>query len=348
MKCLALCYKGTEDIVLNEIDELISSKGVAKEGCVIFDTSMDKLAYFCYKAQSVNRVMILLDSFKINSAEDLKRVSSIDFSKFLDKHTFAARALICESELNKAEVESTAGEFIEGKVNLKNPDVTVLVYVYSSDCYVGIDFSGDLSIRDYKIFTNRTDIKGSVAYALVRLSGYDGKGIFLNPFCSNGTMLIEAGLYGAGKSVHFFNKNKFAFLKFFSIDISKFDNTEKEVKISGFDKEFGNTRAAKGNSKIAGVKADISMNHVDWIETKFDKVDFIACCLPKYSKVSNPTIQIKELFKQAKNVLKSGLAVGTNDIEKVVSIALSEGFKLVSKREIKQGGEGIFVAVFKK
>src|SRR3989338_8659719 len=164
MKCLSICYKGTEDIALNEIDELISSKGIVKEGCVVFDVSdYEKLAYYCYKTQCANRVMILLDSFKINSAEDLKRISSIDFSRFLDGKTFAARTWVFENEMNKAEIESTTGEFIEGNVDLKNPNITVFGYGYSNTCYVGIDFSGDLSIRDYKIFTNRTDIKGSVA-----------------------------------------------------------------------------------------------------------------------------------------------------------------------------------------
>jgi 23S rRNA G2445 N2-methylase RlmL len=212
---------------------------------------------------------LLLDEFKIKKIEDLKRISDIDFSKYLKNKKFAARSEIINNELSSAEVEKTTGDYIEAKVDLDNPDIVVFVYIYKDNCYVGIDFSGDISKRDYKIFTTRDDLKGTIAYALVRLSGYSSDEIFLNKNAKSGTIAIEAALFGSGKSVHYFNKEKFLFLKFLKIDLSKFDKKEKKIQVYAEDSP-GYLKAVKKNAKIAGV------------EIKFDKIK--ADCIVRYHR----------------------------------------------------------------
>ena len=62
MKGLAICYKGIEDISAKEISELIKAKTEIKEGCVVFDAdNLEDLALLCYKTQSINRVLLLMD-----------------------------------------------------------------------------------------------------------------------------------------------------------------------------------------------------------------------------------------------------------------------------------------------
>ena len=125
MKGLAICYKGIEDISAKEISELIDCKTEIKEGCVKFDCDLDKLALLCYRGQSVNRVLLLLDEFKISKIEDLKRISKIDLSQWLKDKTFAARSEIINNELTSGEVEKATGDEIDGKVDLDNPDITI-------------------------------------------------------------------------------------------------------------------------------------------------------------------------------------------------------------------------------
>ena len=113
MKALAISYKGMEDITSLEIKELLKIDSSVKESCVVFECSKEDLAKYCYKAQGVNRVLILLDSFKIKDYEDLSRISKIDFSKWLKNKTFAARAEIDQErqqakESLRAEVSALA------------------------------------------------------------------------------------------------------------------------------------------------------------------------------------------------------------------------------------------------
>lgn len=258
MKALAISYSGMEDITALEIKEILGVEVEERKSCCVFECSEEKLAKYTYLGQGVNRVLILLDAFKIKDVSDLSRIQNIDFSKWLDGRTFAARAEIINNEFD--EVEKTIGDNIEGKVDLKNPDVVVFAYIYSNQCYMGIDFSGDLSKRDYKIFSARGDLKGTIAYALVRLSGYDSSKSFLNLNAKAGTIAIEAALFGSGLSVHHFNKDKFYFLKFLDIDLSKFDSKQKESKVYASDSE-GYLELVRKNAKIAGV--NISFEKVD-------------------------------------------------------------------------------------
>ncbi|MBW2996500.1 hypothetical protein KY332_04340 [Candidatus Woesearchaeota archaeon] len=268
MKGLAISYKGMEDITELEINELLKAPAEVRESCVVFDVkNIEDLAVLCYKGQAVNRVLLLLDEFKISKIEDLKRINKIDFSEWLKDRTFAARSEIIENELEDSAVQKATGDEIEAKVDLKNPDVTVFVYIYQDNCYVGIDFSGDISKRDYKIALCRDDLKGTIAYALVRLSGYSSDKTFLNLNSKSGTIAIEAALFGSGLSVNYHNKDKFLFLKFLDIDLSKFDEERKEIEVYASDSP-GYLKLVSTNSKVAGVdikleeiKADCIVRH---------------------------------------------------------------------------------------
>ncbi len=262
MKALSISYKGMEDITAFEIKELIGKKVSVKESCCVFECSKNELAKYCYLCQGANRVLVLLDEFNIKDISDLKRIEEIDFSKWLDGKSFAARSEIIENRLDNVEVQKATGDEIVGKVNLDNPDVTVFVYIYKDRCYVGIDFSGDISKRDYKIKLTRDDLKGTIAYALVRLSDYDFSKSFLNLNAKTGTIAIEAALFGSGKSVNHYNKDKFPFLKFFDYKFE--DEEEREVDVHAFDSE-GYAKVIGMNAKVAGVKVDIDKVEADCV-----------------------------------------------------------------------------------
>src|SRR3989344_2851922 len=206
MKGLAITEKGIEDIAALEIEELIGEKGKA-EGCaVIFDIkALSELCVLCYKCQSVSRILFLFDSFEFNDAL-LKlaneKIKKIDFSDWLDKDaSFAVRCIkiwcndLCN--LSTTEIEEKIGEFIinniqknknyQQKVNLEEPDIVFLVYIINNHCYIGVDFSGfELIKRDYRIFAHPAALKGTIAYALIRIAGFAKKDTLLDPFTGSG------------------------------------------------------------------------------------------------------------------------------------------------------------------
>lgn len=361
MKGLAVSYKGIEDISAKEISELINVKTEVKQGCVIFDfDKLDELALLCYKAQSINRVLLLLDNFKINKIEDLKRISKIDFSKWLKGKTFAARCEIVKNEkLRSQEIEKATGDVIKGKVDLDNPDIVIFVYLYENDCYVGIDLSGDLSKRDYKIFASPTSLKGTIAYSLVRIGNYSSDKKLLDPFCGSGEILIEAALFANKFPLNFFNKKKFPFLELLEFDFEKIDKEilKEKLKINSFDTEQSRVKSAEKNAKIAGVNKSINFSRVniEFLELKFkDKdVDLIVTNIPRLSRqVSKAKIEklYKEFFYQSAYILKKDgkVIVCCKDDSLLKQEAEKEKFNVLEERKIEHGKEILKVVVFSK
>ena len=75
MKALAISYKGMEDITTLEIKELLKAKAKIKESCVVFEINgLEKLNQISKKAQSINRLLVLLDNFKINKICFFKKI----------------------------------------------------------------------------------------------------------------------------------------------------------------------------------------------------------------------------------------------------------------------------------
>ncbi|MBW2978408.1 methyltransferase [Candidatus Woesearchaeota archaeon] len=361
MKGLAISYKGMEDITALEIKELLKVESEKKEGCVVFDVKkLEDLALLCYKGQAVNRVLLLLDEFKISKIEDLKRISKIDFSEWLKNKTFAARCgIVGNKELSSQEVERATGDEINGKVNLDNPEVTVFVYIYKNNCYVGIDLGGDLSKREYKIFSTPIALKGTIAYSLLRIGRYDKEKTLLDPFCGSGEIIIEASSFVNNFPVNFYNKKKFPFLKLIEYDFEIVDKKIKKEKtrIHAFDSQQRYVKSAEKNAKIAGIQKSINFSRVDVadLELKFKEknVDLIVTNPPRVSSSINLGAIKKiyhEFFYQAEYILnsKGKIVVCSTKVELLKEQADKFGFKIKEEREIEHGKAVLKVLVFVK
>lgn len=374
MKGLAITNKGIEDITASEISEITGAKAEKRKGCVVFDApDFECLFRICYRAQSVRKVLILLSESRISCIEDTKKeIQKMDLSGWIDgKTTFVARSLIIGNNLDRQEVEAKTGEFIldrvKAKVELESPETTFFVFVHENDCYMGIDFSGgDLGKRDYRIFTGAEPLKPTVAYALVRIAGYRAEDALLDPFCSSGTIPIEAALLALNFPVNYFKKDKFLFQslkRFDDYDFEKFfDAEDKKIKkqktqITAADSSFQAVTAAKKNAKIAGVQKSISFSRKEpeWLDAKFkeNSVDCIATFPPQKSRTKSKKQLEKtyeELFYQADYILKKDgvVALLMKETGTAENAAEKYKFKPKEKRKIMQGKEEFIAVVFKQ
>jgi len=364
MKGLAICYKGNEDIVEKEIKELIKAETEKKESCVIINSKkLEDLALLSYKSQSINRVLFLLDNFKIKKLEDLKKISKIDLSKWLKDRTFAARCQIINNEnLSSQEIEKTTGDFINGKVDLENPDITIFIFINQDSCYVGIDLSDDLSKRDYKIFATPTSLKGTIAYSLLRIGNYKKENLLLDPFCGSGEIIMEAALYTSNFSVNFYNKKKFPFTRlseFEKLDLDKIDKKTKKEKtnINAIDSQQRFVKSAEKNAKIAGIQKSINFSRINIadLELKFKEkqVDLIVSNPPRESNQTKSESIKKiyhEFFYQAEYILKDNgkivLCSTKTDLLKQEAEKLK--LKIKEERDIQHGKAVLKVLVIEK
>jgi putative N6-adenine-specific DNA methylase len=98
-------------------------------------------------------------------------------------------------------------------VNIKAPQVMFDVYIRNNDVTVSLNTSGlPLFQRGYREAVGLAPLNEVVAAGLIRMSGWDRKSTFVDPFCGSGTILIEAALMAAGlppqiERTHFAFKN---------------------------------------------------------------------------------------------------------------------------------------------
>ena len=337
MKCLAICITGFEDICSNEIFEILKKKSKQLDSCVEFEANEKEYQKFCYYTQTSSRVLRDVNIFDINNIKSYK----------LGK-TFAVRCIKKSSNLNSLEVESKVGEIITGKVNLDDPDVTVIVFLNDKVNFIGLDDFGDLSKRSYKIFLSPKSIKGNLAFSLLKFAGYDGKKTILDCFCSDGVIAIEAAAYSSGKSVRYYDKDRL------NLDVK-----DTEVKVNGqvlaFDSILANVEKTKKNAKIAGVEKFFKVSKIDveWLDTKLDEgsIDIICSQFPEISKRTNKKdIEklYKEFFYQIDFVLSNkGVVVALLHHPEFL-IERAEKFNILEKKEFYSGKDKLYAVKFQR
>src|SRR3989338_2690303 len=298
MKGFLTTHNGMEGIAALEVEELIGSESKIDESCVVFGIkNYEDLFVLCYKSQSAIGVCCLLSEFDYKDIFDdfEKNIEKIKFDEWLGKNAqFRVRCIKnYEDDAASAETESRLGEIIishmqkkygyKQKVDLEKPEIVVFFFLTAKRCYAGIDFAGfDLSKRPYKIFQHPADIKGTIAYSLIRLADYSKNEALLDVFSGSGTIPIEAALFSSNFPVRHFDKEKFIFSKFkkfkdfdFNKLFRKLDKEASDSKpsIYNVDLSMKSINYAKKNSKIAGVYKKISFSRMDmeWLDTKFKK-----------------------------------------------------------------------------
>jgi tRNA (guanine6-N2)-methyltransferase len=379
MKALAITHKGLEQVTSLEIDELLKTKTEIKDSCVIFDIkSYEDIALVCYKSQSTKKVIYLIDSFKINSVEDIKKYvekNKQEIEQFIDKKTFAVKTEHLENDFDREEICIETAEPLTSKVDLNNPDVILFVYIYKDECYLGIDFSSDdLSKREYRIYTHFQALRASIAYSMLRIAEYKKEETILDPFCGSATIIIEAALFANNLSQNYYSKDKFLFNKLIKIDLNKFDKKSKfklssenekglqnsknfgKGKIIGFDSELRYIIGAKKNAKIAGIEKSIDFSRVEieWLETKLQEnsIDKIITNPPNLSHKNEKIIEklYNEFFYQAEFILKKDGTVTliTKTFDLIRQAAEKNKFKLIKEVDILIGKENHKIMVFEK
>ena len=333
MKCLAICTPGFEDICGKEISELNGSNIKILDSCIEFETKdIEKIVYY---TQSSHR--ILVDVKEI----DLDKLNNIKVNK-----KFAVRCIKRNSEESSLEIENKVGKIIEGKVDLEEPEVTVIVYITKNKKYLGFDYYGDISKRSYKTYSTPRSLKGPLAYSLIRFADYNKQKTFLDCFSGNGVIAIETTSYSVGKSVRHYDKDK--------LGLTYENNKLKENnKIYAFDSLLANVEKTKKNAKIAGIEKFFKTSKVDveWLDTKLEEneIDIICSQFPEVSKrTDKKEIEklYKEFFYQVDFILsKKGIIVALLHNPEFL-IDKAEKFKVMEKREIFSGKDKLYAIKF--
>lgn len=241
------------------------------------------------------------ERFVLVGSDDLRFYDRVAYSRFFGKVWFSFRRisdfprLLRSSGLQRFLLESGSfairsvdsydprhlGWYVDGRVDLRSPDVVVSVlragnrhYVIAPTHFVrGADFSP----RDARNrpFFHPTAMNAREARLLVNLSGVLPGERFVDPFCGTGALLVEAGLVGAIPT--------------------------------GVDRDPAMVEGARRNLAAFGVVGDVVVGDARSLSGSFDAV---ATDVPygRSSKVFAPAL--RELYRDAFASIYSALKPG--------------------------------------
>jgi 23S rRNA G2445 N2-methylase RlmL len=368
---LIYCNKGFEEVCKEEAREHVKCKcNVFSEIVICEVSSIEEVCKLAYKMQSACRVCLYLgkiETEKINSGKSNEKI--IYDEKIFSQKKVAVKVLgFLETNEKTRELATKICKDIDNSgikysVDLKNPDVVIICFNSSDGIFVGIDFSGDLNKRDYQVFTHNQALRPTISYSLVELSGFDEKGILLDPFCGAGGVVIEAVL-SHKKGIHAFDFDKLPFHRIVSgisyeEPIEKEQNEKKDDKtgnrIVGYDINLNTVTCARKNAKIAGINKEVEFSVVDvhFLDMKFGEksVDYIVTHAPPLSKNTDERKILKlwdDFLFIAHDILTKKMVVLVNKTDDFKEIAKKYKFKILEEKRIFQGETQFFVLVLEK
>ena len=323
MTYLGITLNGLENVASEEIKEVVNGKIISQDrGKIIFSSKKNNFK----DLRGIDRVLSLIKEFNFNNIKEFEaNIKDLDFSSVKDTFRVDCHR-VGEHDFNSVDVARIIGEVIfekfGKKVDFKQPRSIIYVDILDGKCFIGIDLTGRLSKRDYRIKVHSSSINACLAYCMLRLSNLKDNEVLLDPFCGDGVICIEAGFY-------------------------------KKCRVIGVDKREGYLRSCRINAKIAKVNSEfINYNLLDdnINEGEVDKVISNVPCPTK--RIRNDQVEriYKELLDRLNKLLKNnGMCVFLcSSIEQLVDNAKRYNFRLIEKIELKFKDRNQYILLLEK
>ncbi len=227
-----------------------------------------------FACRSINRVVLILNQSNISTLEDVyKIVKEVSWDYYLPKkssiniavsrvglHPFTS--MDARMIAFNAIKDSIAKDF-KVSLDVKNPDVIIRLDIIDDEIIVGIDLTGpSLHMRRYRAWNHPMPLKTTLAYLMVRISGWRYNEHLVDPMCGGGTILIEAAHKACNIPICLFRKGEYAFWKLPFIPLEKAQKLLEELlskirfcelKLSGSDINPDYVEGARKNAEKAKV-----------------------------------------------------------------------------------------------
>jgi putative N6-adenine-specific DNA methylase len=206
------CFYGFEEVLKDELEELgFTNCGLGNRAVSLIGTWKDVYFLNLYSRCAIS-VLVEVTRFTFRSEQDLYDASlSINWSNwFHESNTFVVRGAIQTQKVRNTHYpfllikDGIVDHFRENNkerpsIDTKHPKIVIDLYLNDKEGVISVNTSGlPLFQRGYRTSTGIAPINEVVAASLIRLSGWDRKQAFYDPFCGSGTLLIEAALLATG------------------------------------------------------------------------------------------------------------------------------------------------------
>lgn len=203
---------GLEQVLTEELNELGYKDVKTLNRAVQVSGTLRDVYFLNLHTRCAISILVEVKNFTIRNEDDLyKKCMQIDWTKYftLDK-TFAVKGAVFSEMFKHSQYpflvvkDAIVDTFrnISGNrpdVNIKNPQVVFDVYIQKDNVTISLNTSGlPLFQRGYREAIGEAPMNEVVAAGLIRMTNWDRKSPFIDPFCGSGTLLIEAAFLATG------------------------------------------------------------------------------------------------------------------------------------------------------
>jgi putative N6-adenine-specific DNA methylase len=238
LELIATCPDSCKQYVADELAELGAKEIDIRYAAVAFKCSEANFYRIHLKCRTASRLLLVIKEFAARTPEMLfDQARRIPWTKTFDpKYSFIVEGVqtnrgpehMKSNEISKRIREALQSSFeraemTKPKVDLKEPQVTIVGHVLGGRCTVCIDTSGkSLHKRGFRLDGHPAPMKETLAAILLRIVKYDGSQVLLDPMCGSGTIPIEAAYMALHKAPLIHRKKGdfgFEWIKMFNKDM---------------------------------------------------------------------------------------------------------------------------------
>ena len=362
----ATAAKDTALLVAKELEAFNAQNIRATTGGVHFEGSMETLYRANLWLRTANRVLMPIAEFPCPTPEALyENVRHIRWGDRMTLHQTLAVDCNCrDSQISHSRYaalkikDAIVDQFRDEtgsrpNVDPRHPDLQISAHIVKDQCVLSLDSSGArLHLRGYRCQATDVPLRETLAAAIVALVEWDGNGMFIDPMCGSGTILIEAALKAMNYAPGLIRwrdapseKRAFGFQRWPGFDWRLWRGLIDEARMSirqkipgrllGYDISREAIAIAAQNAQIAGLEKHIRFARGDALKlSPRGNRGIIVCNLP-YGERTGEFEELKSLYEGFGNVLKQRctgynayLFTGNSKLAKCIGLRTSKRFTL--------------------
>ena len=329
--------KGTESLIEQELAAIGALNIRSTPGGVHFEGGLETLYRANLWLRTANRVLMPIAEFPCPTPEALyENARNVRWRDWMTVNTTFAIDCNCrDSQITHSHYaalkvkDAIVDQFRDRtgrrpNVDRQQPMLPVNAHIVKDRCVLSLDASGDrLHRRGYRRQATDAPLRETLAAAIVELVAWDNEGMFIDPMCGSGTLVIEAtlkamnyapGLLRCGDT----GRMEFGFQQWRNFDRKLWARLTDEARaairekipgrILGYDISRPAIRIASENAKLAGLEKHLRFMRGDALKlSPRGHRGVIVCNLP-YGERTGETEELESLYSGFGDVLKQRCA----------------------------------------
>jgi len=245
--------------------------------------------------------------FSVNCRIKVRLVAQQSPLKSLEFATLRVKDAICDRFVRETKKRP--------EVDKRHPDIQIVVFVDEGQVVWYVDTTGaPLFKRGWRQEAGEAPLRENLAAGILRLAGWTGEQVLLDPMCGAGTFLIEAAFMAQGIPPG--GQREFAFNHLQNFNQSAWDRIRHEVPkaipsnhldIFGYDHDPQALSMARSNLQHVGL-ADVQLKQADVLEVTPPAPKGVMITNPPYGVRMGSHASLEQWYPKFGDVLKQRFA----------------------------------------